>query len=175
MVAEEVGFSLLSSVPFEDGLRLTQSATAEYNNESHDLIFQTEIRQGNLAMVGLTPTGTRLFTIILKQGEITAEGLSAIVENIKPDYLLADLQLSLWPAAEIQQALSGGKIITAPSGQRLITRNNQPIIQIEYSQQPAYEGTIRFNHLERGYSLYIEPLSIETIDQPFPENSNNDL
>lgn len=175
VIAEQVSFELISQVPFTNGLNLTQSATATYQEQSHDLIFQTEIRQGQLAMVGLTPTGTRLFTIIMKDGDINAHGLSAMVDKIKPQYLLADLQLSLWPIQQVQQAIDGGQATQVSPSTRLIKRHGDTIISIEYSQRPAFRGTIHFTHHERGYSLHIEPLSVDIADTAkAAENDNNE-
>ncbi|WP_223669737.1 DUF3261 domain-containing protein [Kangiella shandongensis] len=174
-IAEQVSFELISQVPFSNGLNLTQSATATYQKQSHDLIFQTEIQRGQLAMVGLTPTGTRLFTIILQGGEINAHGLSAMVDKIKPQYLLADLQLSLWPIQQVQQAIKGGQARQVSTSKRVIQRNGETVISVEYSQQPAFHGIIHFTHHERGYSLHIEPLSVDIADtEQATENDNNE-
>ncbi|GAA4360610.1 DUF3261 domain-containing protein [Kangiella marina] len=160
-IADGVQLQLLSSIPFDNGMTLTQSATAEYNDEHHDLIFQTEILSDKLTMVGLTPTGTRLFTIVMKDGMIDATGLSAMVDSIKPEYLLADLQLSLWPKRQLLQHLNNADLLEPNPLKREIVNDGIPIITIDYSQPTKYQGTIRFNHLERGYSLVIAPLAIE--------------
>lgn len=162
MIADGVTFQLISKVPFKHGLRMSQSASVTYQEDSHDLLFQTEVIQDGLTMVGLTPTGTRLFTIQMQQGKIQANGLSAVVDDIKPDYLLADLQLSLWPSEDVGLSLSGAKLLQPSPLKRRLVRNNQTLISIDYSEVPAYKGTISFTHHQRGYSLHIEPVAIET-------------
>lgn len=161
-LAGGIYFHLIPQIPFENGLQLSQSASVTYQDQSHDLIFQTEILNDRLTMVGLTPTGTRLFTILLQQGQIDANGLSAMVDKIKPQYLLADLQLSLWPVNEVALALDGAEVIQTSALKRTIVRDGEAIVTIEYSETPAYHGRIHFRHHLRGYSLQIEPISVQS-------------
>lgn len=163
-IANNTQFELIPTIPFDNGLVLTQSATITYNDESHDLIFKTEILQNKLTMVGLTPTGTRIFTISMQQGAVNAQGFSSLVENIKPEYILADLQLSLWPLQEITAATRGATILQPNQLSRQVTRQAETLITITYSEPTAYQGTIEFTHLERGYSLVLSPLAVELIN-----------
>ena len=174
MIAEEVTFELIPTIPFDNGLRLTQSAQASYNNQNHDLIFETEILDQQLVMVGLTPTGTRLFTVQMQNQLISATGYSAMIDQIKPEYLLADLQLSLWPFEDITRAISGAKVTQPSSTQRRITKAGIDIITIEYSENPAYKGSVYFQHHQRGYSLRIEPLSIREVTNQAQEKQPHD-
>lgn len=188
-IAENVYFDLIPIVPFiqqnpsagsiadnktSHYLRFTQSATVTYtksphannpNNDqrlnSHDLIFQTEIINNTLTMVGLTPTGTRLFTIIMNNGTIQANGLSSMIDTIKPEYLLADLQLSLWPEHTLQQAIQGARLQQNSDFKRVVMRDGEAIITIRYTKQPAYTGQINFIHHQRGYQLQIAPIDVE--------------
>lgn len=160
-IAEGMSFELIPSVPFDNGLVLTQSATITYENESHDLIFQTEILKDRLTMVGLTPTGTRIFTIRMQQGFVDAKGFSSLVENIKPEYILADLQLSLWPLEELRGAIQRGTVSQPDKHLRNVDHQGMTVITIVYSDPVAYQGTIEFTHKERGYHLVLSPLSVE--------------
>lgn len=165
-IAQDVDFQLITGHPFTNDFHLLQSAQVNYNNELHDLLFQTEVSEKQLVMVGLSATGTRLFSIQLTAGQITASGLPTD-DGLKPEYLLADMQLSLWPASSINHALSGAELVQPDATQRLIMRDQKEIIRIEYSHPEFYKGRIHFQHLERGYSLLIEPLSIEeTLHEP---------
>lgn len=161
LIADNVEFELVPTIPFKDGLTLTQSATVTYDQEAHDLIFHTEIRDRMLTMVGLTPTGTRLFTIVTKEGQIRAEGFSSIIESIKPEFLLADMQLSLWPMEQLQANISGAKYLEINALTRQMTTNNKTIISIHYSEPDYLEGQIEFTHHERGYTLSLTPIAVE--------------
>lgn len=161
-IAEGVQFQLITSLPFDHGLQLVQSAQIDFQEQSHDLLFQTEVSHNCLIMVGLTPTGTRLFSIEMNQGQILASGLPSN-NPLKPQHLLADLQLSLWPEQQIGMALSGADIHHTGPFERIISHNQQPIIVIRYSEPVYYQGNIEFRHLQRGYSLNIELLSIEEV------------
>ncbi|GAA0208605.1 hypothetical protein GCM10009123_15080 [Kangiella japonica] len=161
LIADNVEFELVSTIPFKNGLTLTQSATVTYNTETHDLIFHTEIRNRTLTMVGLTPTGTRLFTIVTKEGEIRAEGFSSIIESIKPQFLLADMQLSLWPMEQLQANISGAKYLEINALTRQMTTHNKALISIHYSEPDFLQGQIEFTHHQRGYTLSLTPIAVE--------------
>ncbi|RDX36990.1 DUF3261 domain-containing protein [Kangiella sp. HD9-110m-PIT-SAG07] len=161
LIANQVQFNLLSTIPFKNGLTLTQSATVTYQDESQDLIFHTEIRDQTLTMVGLTPTGTRLFTIVTQEGNIRADGFSSIVDNIKPEYLLADMQLSLWPISQLRSNIQGASLEEPDPLTRQLTNGNKPLVSIYYSEAQHYQGYIEFTHHQRDYNLILTPLSIE--------------
>ena len=160
-IADKVHYTLLPTIPFKNGLTLTQSATVTYQDDSHDLIFHTEISNRQLTMVGLSPTGTRLFTIVMQEGTVNAEGFSSMIDTIKPEYLLADLQLSLWPLEQLNQNLSGASVEEASSLTRSVIQANNPLITVRYSEAEHFKGDIQFIHHQRGYSLNLTPLAIE--------------
>jgi len=160
-VADTVNYTLLPTIPFSNGLTLTQSATVTYQDESHDLIFHTEITNRQLTMVGLSPTGTRLFTIVMQEGSVNAEGFSSLIDAIKPEYLLADLQLSLWPQDQLNQNLSGAVVKEPRPLTRNVVQANNTIITVHYSEAEYYKGDIQFTHHQRGYNLSLTPLAIE--------------
>lgn len=161
LIADSVEFKLLPTIPFKDGLILTQSATVTYDQETHDLIFHTEIRDRTLTMVGLSPTGTRLFTIVTQEGQVRAEGFSSIIESIKPEFLLADMQLSLWPMEQLQANISGAEYLEINAVNRLLKANNSTIISIHYSEPDHLTGQIEFTHQQRGYTLSLTPIAVE--------------
>ena len=160
-VADNVNYTLLPTIPFSNGLTLTQSATVTYQDESHDLIFHTEITNRQLTMVGLSPTGTRLFTIVMQEGSVNAEGFSSLLDSIKAEYLLADLQLSLWPQDQLNQNLSGAVVKEPRPLTRNVVQANNTIITVHYSEAEYYKGDIQFTHHQRGYNLSLTPLAIE--------------
>lgn len=161
LIANNVDFDLLSTIPFKNGLTLTQSATVTYDKETHDLIFHTEIRNRTLTMVGLTPTGTRLFTIVTKEGNVRAEGFSSIIESIKPEFLLADMQLSLWPMEQLRANIDGAQYLETNALTRQMKVNNTDIISIHYSESEFLQARIEFTHHERGYTLSLTPIAVE--------------
>lgn len=161
-IAQDVQFQLIHKLPFEHGLQLLQSAQIDFQDQSRDLLFQTEVRDNRLIMVGLTATGTRLFSIEMNREQIVASGLPTNNE-LKPQYLLADMQLSLWPAELVAQALTGAEVHYNNPLERVISHNQQPIVIIRYTEPVHYRGNIEFQHLERGYSLSIELLSLDEV------------
>ena len=103
-------FQLQSPASFGKHYTATQLATINYQDQKHELLFQLEIDPQRLVLVGLTPSGTRLFTIINDHKGIQSEGFKAVVEKVKPEYLLADIQIALWPESRIRNAIQNDKV-----------------------------------------------------------------
>ncbi|NVK22240.1 MAG: DUF3261 domain-containing protein [Kangiellaceae bacterium] len=155
-LANGVSFELQSPSSFGKNFITTQLATIEYQEQKHELLFQLEIDQQRIILVGLTPSGTRLFTIISDGNTVQADGFKAVVEQIKPEYLLADMQIALWPQQIIQAAVQAESVsIKHNTDSRILMVSKKPLIEINYSDILVYK------HLERGYQISIQTLSSE--------------
>ena len=97
----------------------------------------------------------------MQEGSVNAEGFSSLIDAIKPEYLLADLQLSLWPQDQLNQNLSGAVVKEPRPLTRNVVQANNTIITVHYSEAEYYKGDIQFTHHQRGYNLSLTPLAIE--------------
>lgn len=139
-------------------LAATQKITASYQASQHILIMQVEASPQRIAMAGLTPTGTRLFSLAFDGQTLDSWQSPLFRAPFDAAYVLADFELATLPLALLRQALPAGAALTdtvhgATRSRSLRNRAGATVIHIEY------EGNItRYCHRERGYCLLIETL-----------------
>jgi len=172
-IINQVEVPLLSPESFKKSVIITQAAEIRYQSEVKQLLFQIEINPRNIIVVGLTPGGTRLFTMTYDGKAFTSEGVSAVVEKINPRYLLADIQFSLWDLALLKNAYGKAKCFNSgtcrlsenESGatRRLAFRGNLAL-EVNYTGSPDIKSKMNLEHKQRKYQLIIENLSTEIIE-----------
>lgn len=160
-IAQGVTLKLMSPTALSQVL--TQSVTIKHAGEAHKLLAQIEIEPHSLVFVGMTPLGQHLFSIEYKDHHWHYEIDPILQDRIKPEYLLADFQLSYWTLELLQQGLSGGTIQLEAANRRAIYRDGQKIIDIRSEQTELWKGQLEFRHLERNYSVLVETISVEEL------------
>ncbi len=79
--------------------------------------------------------------------------------ELRGEDVLEDLQLALWPAEAIRQALPPGWRIEERGRHRTLMRDDQPVMEIDYSGEPRWLGKIDLANLRYHYQLTIESVS----------------
>jgi len=156
-IARDVNFSLLSPESFGQSLSLLQSLEINYRGETRQLLAQLEISSNNITLVGLSPLGNRLFTVLWTGESLSEEYLAEWPFPFSPKHILVDVQLALWLKIPQQD---GFKIreFKSPQMKREILRNEEIVMRISYETRPFWQGKILIQHLERGYQLSIQTL-----------------
>ena len=156
-IARDVEFSLLPPESFGQSLSLLQSLEINYKGENRQLLAQLEINSNKITLVGLSPLGNRLFTVLWTGESLSEEYLAEWPFPFSPKHILADVQLALWLKIPQQD---GFKIreIQSPQLRREILRNEEIVMRISYETRPFWQGEILIQHLERGYQLSIQTL-----------------
>ncbi len=169
-IAKGIDIKLMSPQSFAKSISLTQLAQFTVGEEKHELLFQTEITQDKIVIVGLMPSGTRLFSLVYDGVNIESEGYSQLIEKIKPKYLLADMQMSLWPIKKLRAHLNATSSCfisdicfieeSADGLIRKLTNQGNEIISIEYQNKVSYQGKLKFVHNFRGYQIELTTLDV---------------
>ena len=156
-IARDVNFSLLSPESFGQSLSLLQSLEINYRGETRQLLAQLEISSNNITLVGLSPLGNRLFTVLWTGESLSEEYLAEWPFPFSPKHILVDVQLALWLKIPQQD---GFKIreFKSPQMKREILRNEEIVMRISYETRPFWQGKILIQHLERDYQLSIQTL-----------------
>jgi len=172
-LTDDISMRLLSPASFGKNLSLTQSIEFQYQGETRELLTQSEFSKQQLVVVGLTTTGTRLFTISYDGERLNSEGYSEITENLQPKYMLADIQLSLWPVEIVNQQLQSSSICfrkkqcsfteSADKLQRTLVQNDETILTIRYLSTPHHKSKIELTNRLRQYQLTIMPLAVDEL------------
>ena len=172
-IAKGVSLPLLNPATFGESVSLLQSAEIEFANEKHQLLFQVEITTERIIVVGLTPTGTRVFTASFDGTKFESDGVSQLVDAIDPRYLIADLQFSIWPQHILEQHFHRNLKCFKKNECRIdfnrhqktrsLYFNDDLYVVVKYQSSNDYQSKLEFRHLLRGYQLLITPLSMEKI------------
>ena len=173
-IADALVFDLLPPSGFGQNLLLTQAATVWFGDERHELLFYTEITADTVTIVGTLPGGARLFSIVYDGQTIKSEGYQELLRTVTPEYLLADLQISLWPLADVASSFAAANNCfqtdhcvfeeTTDQLQRSLTRDDERVINIRYTGLPHVEFSMQYEHLERAYRLQIETLAVDVLE-----------
>lgn len=152
LLADNVSYQLQRVPPNWPARSLTQLLTVTGNGETHSLLTQLEIGEGELRFVALTPEGVSLFSLVyLSTGEIALEKYLPL-GDLYPEYVIADLQLALWPIDDVNQGLVGATLSEQSTG-RVLMRANTPLITVKQANQI----TTLTNHA-RGYTVTIQTI-----------------
>jgi hypothetical protein len=153
-------FNLLALNDLNKSITLNQSMTGKYGKKNYNLNLVSQITPGNIKIAGLTEFGTRIFAIDYDNTSIKFEPSQLVKEtlNIRPEYILADMQLVYWPLEALKKNLTGDVAITENNRKRVVSVAGKPVIQITYSDNDKWKSIINYTHLERSYEYTIKNL-----------------
>lgn len=168
MLTNLIQYRLLTPSSLGTSLAVTQVANIQTNENHYELIFKLEITASQMRVVGILPSGIKLFTIIYDGKAINSQGNADIMKNIKPQYLLADIQLSLWPVHVLKEqwfnhlnCFKRSSCTFHESKNQLLRRisvNNDAIISIEFDKVPPKRHKSIYVHHQRNYRIELETM-----------------
>lgn len=143
-------------------LSLSQLVIGEYQNRTYRMRYEVEITPRRLAIVGVSPLGVTLFTIVQEGGETQIETPTEDNFSFDPRYILFDIYLTYWP----------GKVLKAPlasldmrfdddaqaSKRRLYSVAGDRIAEITFPKENDKKGETIIQHFDRPYTLRIVTL-----------------
>lgn len=124
------------------------------------------VREGTMTVVGLNAVGVRLFTVRYDGQAVQADKSPGVPSEVRPEQLLADLQLVYWPLPALQSRLQAeGWQLSEPSpGIRRLRRGGQLVAEVHYGADPAkgagaeqaWTGRIWLVNFQYDYALQID-------------------
>ena len=158
-VADGVILTLPGAEEMVDTLDATQLIMATYDGRNYALQAQLEWRPGSMALAGLAPWGTALFSLAYDGSEMEIRGNRALLQGLRGEHVLADILVTFWERPQLLGRLRGDDLaVNDIPGKRTITRNGSPVIVIDYENETRWNGRVRFEHLERAYVLQIQTI-----------------
>lgn len=144
-----------ATAPARSALQLVR---ASYGSRTATLQCAVSVTNERLSVIGLTPTGQRLFTFAWDGQRVSAEKAPLVPEELDPARLLSDLQLVLWPLdALVPLWRTAGLTVSAPvPGLRRVQRGDQLIAEVHYAQTDGWHGRTWLVNFEFDYSLMID-------------------
>lgn len=161
-IADGVQFTLVA--PSNNIPDITQKVTSTYKNEQHISLMHLNSKNKRLTIVGLTPTGNRLFSITYDGIQVNSWKSPLFTAPLDGSFVIADYELVSLPLEIINQALVGAHASETFNNNQatrmIVDKNNKPIIEIIYSDAKNRNvANVSYHHLERQYQIRIEPLS----------------
>jgi len=161
-----VGCATTETGPARLGLRLAPAAlgesisvqqhlTVQRGGSTNDLDVALEADPARISVVGLA-FGQRVLSMQYDGHELTEWRHPMLPAQVRAADVLEDLQLTLWPVAEIARALPPGWRIEEQGLRRTLRLDGQVVTTIDYSGMPRWQGTAVLDNLRYHYKLTVE-------------------
>jgi hypothetical protein len=141
-----------------ESISLQQHLTVERNGKVDELEAVLEVDPWRLDLVGLA-LGQRVLTLHYDGQILNAWRHPLFPPEVRDEDILEDLQLILWPADAVRQALPGGWRIEENGARRTLLIGEMPVTVIDYSGEPRWNGKIELSNLRYQYRLIIQSVS----------------
>jgi Protein of unknown function (DUF3261) len=141
-----------------ESISLQQHLTVERNGSVDELEAVLEVDPRRLDLVGLA-LGQRVLTLHYDGQILNAWRHPLFPPEVRDEDILEDLQLILWPADAVRQALPGGWRIEEKDKRRILLSGQMPVTVIDYSGEPRWNGKIELSNLRYQYRLIIQSVS----------------
>ena len=158
-IADSLDLDLHPPETFGQKISVLQHVEVHHSDRIFETLVQLEISPEWVTLVGFTTMGVRTFTVRWSGEELFSESSDGNDMPFDPKYIMADLQLALWPKNFIKDTLQIQETLGAASS-REVMRAGVPVVRISYEKTPAWRGHIKLQNLERDYRLEIHPLRI---------------
>jgi Protein of unknown function (DUF3261) len=141
-----------------ESISVQQHLTVELNGRVDELDAVLEVDPWRLDLVGLA-LGQRVLTLQYDGQILNSWRHPMFPAVVRDEDILEDLQLILWPADAVRQALPNGWRIEENGPRRTLLIGEMPVTVINYSGQPRWNGKIELVNLRYQYRLIIQSVS----------------
>jgi len=139
-------------------LSLQQHLSIERQGRIDEIDAALEIDAERLDLVGLA-FGQRVFALRYDGRSLQSWRHPLMPEQLRGEDVLEDLQLTLWPIDVIENALPAGWSIEEFGRRRTLRLLDQPVLVIDYSAEPRWNGKVELTNLRYQYRLTIQSVS----------------
>ena len=150
----------LSPAALDASIALQQHLKVERNARIDELDTALEVDADHVQLVGLA-LGQRVLSLNYNGKELTSWRHVMLPSQVRAEDVLGDLQLVLWPAEAIWQALPAGWRIEEQGLHRTLLQGDDIVTSIDYSGQPRWSGTVVLENRRFHYRLTIQSAPIE--------------
>ena len=136
-------------------ISVQQHLKVERAGRTDDLDVALQVEPEAIDVVGLA-FGQRVLTMHYDGKELTSWRHVMLPSQVRPEDVLEDMQVTLWPAEAVAAALPDGWRIAEQGATRTLYLADQPIMRISYSGSPRWSGTVVLENLRYHYKLTIQ-------------------
>jgi hypothetical protein len=159
-VSKDVFLTLPKPAQLEKEIDATQLISAKWgDNKEQQLLVQLQVDKNNVVLAGFSAWGAKLLSLDYSGDKIETYLLSGLSEKLpKPEQILFNVMLSLWPISAWQPELDkiGWELAEKKNQRTLFDENGNTIITIDYESENPFAGLITFKHHTLNYTITIK-------------------
>lgn len=148
--------TLLSPASLGRSVYAQQQLEAEFNGQIWQMQGALEVTPHSVRMVGLTPFGQRLITLVWDGQQLQQERAAYLPQTVQGERILSDVQLMYWPAPALRAVLPPGWRVEQEGGVRRVFDAERSLIKISCATPDPWQGRCVFEHLVYGYRLTLD-------------------
>ncbi|MES2260683.1 MAG: DUF3261 domain-containing protein [Pseudomonadota bacterium] len=138
-----------------EAISVQQHLKVERNGRIDELDVALQVEPDAIDVVGLA-FGQRVLSLHYDGKQLNEWRHVMLPKQVRAEDVLEDMQLTLWPADAVARALPAGWKIAEQGLRRTLYLDDAPIMQIAYSGQPRWSGTVVLDNLRYHYRLTIQ-------------------
>jgi hypothetical protein len=127
---------------------------------AHDLVLRCVVHASpeQVEVIGVTAVGQRAFSVLWDGHSWKLDAAPEVPAAMRPEFLLSDLELALWPLSALQEAYrtTGWEVSEPGGGIRRLRHNGQLVAQVVYASSDPWTGRYSISNFRYGYALAIE-------------------
>jgi hypothetical protein len=152
--------------PLGPARRIVQQIDAVWADRQESLLAVLELDARHIAMAGLSNDGLSLFNLTYDGNAVVSEKSPLLPESVKPEFIIADLQLVYWPIAELQKILPAEWRLEEVGKKRLLTIRGKKQVEVNYlSPDPVWPKAVELVNFQYNYRLNIKTISYDLIPE----------
>ena len=127
--------------------------------QSHQFMAQLEADLSRLVIAGVVLSGPRLFVVEQSSQGVRAEASDLVPPQIRPEYLLADLQLAFAPREALERAYAGTEwSLFENSDTRVLRQRGRDVAVVHRGAADPWAAPVDLTNHRYGYALHVETL-----------------
>ncbi|QGZ42993.1 DUF3261 domain-containing protein [Pseudoduganella flava] len=145
----------LAPAALGQSISVQQHLKVERAGRTDDLDVALQVEPDAVDVVGLA-FGQRVLSLHYDGKDVKEWRHVMLPRQVRAEDVLEDMQLTLWPAEAVAQALPEGWRIAEQGLHRTLYLHDEPIMEIAYSGTPRWSGTVVLDNLRYKYRLTIQ-------------------
>ncbi len=138
-----------------DAQQILRAAFGEHEATLRSVVHVTPQQ---IEVVVLTALGQRAMSVTWDGKDWQVETAPMVPSGLRPESLLADVQLALWPLPALQAAYhaAGWEVSEPGGGVRRLRHDGRLVAEVDYADADPWQGRYWISNFRFGYSLAVE-------------------
>ena len=112
----------------------------------------------HIELIALTALGQRAMSVDWNGRDWKVESAPMVPTAMRPEWLVADLQLALWPLASLQAAYrpAGWDVSDPGGGVRRLRHDGKLVAEVHYADADPWHGRYWISNFRYGYAISVQ-------------------